>query len=254
MEIKSYEELAALTSGLLRRGAAVNSSFPESEYGPAILRGECELLRGEDWLIVLRQRPGHRRMNFILNGLPEISLPEKTVTEIAGRERDEALWRAQEHFESLGFAPILRRQRLTRKSGEISESFDGVTEAPMEMRADVCAFLEDNFSPLTGCLPTVEELSGDMENKNVLLLRDERGIAGLIHTGSITGGYEIRHLAVREDRRGSGLTAPLIGEFLRRTGGRRTTVWLTEGNAAAMGAYARFGFAPDGYRSVVLYK
>ena len=65
-------------------------------------------------------------------------------------------------------------------------------------------------------------------------------------------GGEIRHLAVREDARGHGLSARLISAYLSAIGGAASNVWTGAGNEPALRAYARAGFRTDGWESVVL--
>jgi len=247
MVIESYETLSALANAQLRKGVRTNTSLSPAEYAPPV-----EVISGEDHLLIFRQRPGHRRMNFFLNALPPGDIPANTVTEISARQRDTALWETAAQLETLGFVPVLHRIRMTRKGQTFSDVSPEVIQCTDAEGA--LAFLWENFSPLTGCLPTEDEMKADIAAGHVLALADADGIAGLLHWGAVTGGFEIRHLALRQDSRGQGLTAPLIGAFLSRIGEKRAVVWLTEGNIAARRAYEKFDFCCDGYRSVVLYK
>ena len=116
----------------------------------------------------------------------------------------------------------------------------------------VQAFLQSNFSPLTGCLPNREELDRDLRQGRVLTLEEGGAITGLLHFSLVGNTGEIRHLAVRSDLRGTGRTRPLLDGYLRAIGGVKSVVWTRSDDLAAQTAYQRRGFVPDGRRSVVL--
>ena len=66
---------------------------------------------------------------------------------------------------------------------------------------------------------------------------------------------EIRHLAVAEDLRGSGLASALICAMLQACSNPLTRVWVREENTAARRVYEKNGFTPDGRTSVAyLYR
>ncbi len=121
-----------------------------------------------------------------------------------------------------------------------------------ERGRDVLAFLQANFSPLTGCLPNEAELKADLAHRQVLLLEEQRGHYGPapLYSRGTTG--EIRHLAIQASRRGTGRTRPLLAAYLQAIGGAKSVVWTRADHLAAQTAYGRFGFAPDGRRSAVL--
>lgn len=73
------------------------------------------------------------------------------------------------------------------------------------------AFLQSNFSPLTGCLPNREELDRDLRQGRVLTLEEGGAITGLLHFSLVGNTGEIRHLAVRSDLRGTGAHPPSAG-------------------------------------------
>lgn len=121
-----------------------------------------------------------------------------------------------------------------------------------ERGRDVLAFLQANFSPLTGCLPNEAELKADLAHRQVLLLEEQGAITGLLHFTLEGTTGEIRHLAIQASRRGTGRTRPLLAAYLQAIGGAKSVVWTRADHLAAQTAYGRFGFAPDGRRSAVL--
>ncbi|MGM9578011.1 MAG: GNAT family N-acetyltransferase, partial [Evtepia sp.] len=144
------------------------------------------------------------------------------------------------------------RIRMSRPAGLPEPPAQPVrTAEPAENQA-VLAFLRQNFSPLTGCLPNKAELAEALGQGQVLVLEEAGEYTGLLHYSYDGKSGEIRHLAVRANHRGRGLTRPLITAFLQAVGGAKSTVWLREDFPAARAAYETMGFAPDGRRSAVL--
>ena len=174
------------------------------------------------------------------------------MTEVAFRPRDTGLQETVPYLQSQGFALLLWRIRMSRPAGLPEPPALPVrTAEPTENRA-VQAFLRENFSPLTGCLPNEAELAETLAQGQVLVLEQAGAFTGLLHFSHDGKSGEIRHLAVRADHRGRGLTRPLIAAFLQATGGAKSTVWLREDFPAARAAYETMGFTPDGRRSAVL--
>lgn len=254
-KVVRYEDLSARISAHFRRGVRTNAFFTREEWEEMIRQGALSAAETDAGLLLLVERTGVSRLYFYLNDLAEplgAELPVPTVTEVAFRPRDAGLQEAAAYLEGQGIRPVLRRLRMSRPAGEIEAG----TSRPLPLdtgRTDEgLVFLETYFSRLTGCLPDRRELEADLEAGNCLALEDGRGIAGLIHFSRDRRGGTIRHLAVREDRRGEGLSAPLIAGFLQATQGAPATVWTGMDSLAAQRAYGRFGFRPDGWESAVL--
>jgi len=174
----------------------------------------------------------------------DAALPANTVVELPlrpGREANLSLWEAN------GFSLLERRVRLARPAITPGQAAPMTLEIPPITAAEAHALLVKCFSPLTGCLPTVEELEEDLCHGRLLAA----GGDGLLRFGDGPAA-EIRHLAVAEHARGKGAAKGLLARFNTRTADRRALVWTAESNAAALSAYQGAGFAPDGWRSVVL--
>ena len=120
-------------------------------------------------------------------------------------------------------------------------------EVPPMTAGEAHELLGSCFSPLTGCLPSVEELEEDLCFNRILVSGGE----GLLR---FSGGRiaEIRHLAVVETARGKDIAQSLVARFNTRTADRRALVWTGVDNSAALHVYEKAGFVPDGWRSVVL--
>ena len=252
--IKSYEELSRAVSGYLRPGVAANVMVTREKFESDIQAGRLFLRAGESNLWIASRREHHVRLYFYLNDPaqpPEEDLDLPAVAEIAFRG-DGGKLAALESCPALrGFRTVFRRIRLSR-SPEPRPAGGGISAGrPSDAKA-VCRFLEANFPPLTGCLLTLDEVLAEAADKRFLVLEDEKGIAGLIHMAPEKNGVEIRHLAVREDRRGQGLAGGLVSACMEENPGRTCRAWVREDYDGARQVYAKAGFRPDGWRSLVL--
>ena len=253
--IDRYETLAHLATQHMTKGVRANTMVSQAEYGRAVEAGSLLAQSTPAGLLLARDRGDHFRFNFYLNDITvplEADLPVPAVTEVAYRPRDVGFQEAVTYLRDQGFALLFERIRMSRPAGlPEEETVPVLTAQPGEDEA-VLAFLRENFSPLTGCLPNGEELADDLAQGRVLTLKDKGAILGLLHFSFDGKSGEIRHLALREDHRGKGLTQPLIAGFLRAIGGAKSTVWLRADFPPAQAAYGRMGFTPDGRRSAVL--
>lgn len=208
----------------------------------------------EGGLFLLRERGSHRILNFWLTDpeLPE--LPLGTVTEITARPNREDL-ELIKSFEDAGFRRLMSRVRLVREPGEMETPITpGVTVIKADGAKAALDLIINAFDPLTGCIPTVDELNADAVSGNLYLAVLDGSPVGVLQVRKGKNFSDIRHLAVREDMRGKRIAAALIYAFLDDTEYRRIFVWTGSANAAALKNYARCGFKPDGYTSQVLMK
>lgn len=253
--IPSYEALSPRLTAQLRRGVRTNCFYTAPQLRAWIGAGALFARDVPGGLLLLTRRPGHFRLNFYLTDLtqPLPPLPAPTVAEIPFRARDAALQEAAAYLQEQGFTPLLRRVRLKRPALTPPAAVSLRAPGP-DVAGPVMAFLADCFSPLTGCLPTLDELSDELAQGRILVREDTAGLAGLVHFSFDGRAGEIRHLAVRPDLRGRGLSGELIAAFLTAADGASSTVWTGRDNTAALRAYHAAGFAPDGWESAVLVK
>ena len=252
--VSRYEELSPLISAQFRRGVRTNALFSRQELEELIAEEALSAEETGAGLLLLVERPWFDRLHFYLNDLSAplgADLPIPTVTEVAFRPQDTGLREAVDYLQGQGFVPLLSRVRLSRPAGEV-ECPCAPQYAGEEEENDTLALLWDSFPRLTGCLPSRKEWAEEVAAGRCLVERDRTGVAGLLHFSQDRRGGEIRHLAVREDARGHGLSARLISAYLSAVGGAASSVWTGAGNDPALRAYARAGFRPDGWESVVL--
>ena len=251
--IKNYEELSRAASGYLRPGVTANVTVTREKFGSDIKAGRLFIEAGEKNLWIAVCRESHVRLYFYLNDLtqtPDEQFDLPAAAEIAFRGDREKLAPLEGCLALWGFKPAFRRVRLTRPSEPRPAGGGGSARQPAGARA-IRDFLEANFSSLTGCLPALDEVLAGMSDKRFLALEDEKGIAGLIHMAPEKNGVEIRHLAVREDRRGQGLAGRLVAACIGEAPGKVCRVWVREDYISARQVYEKAGFKPDGWHSQV---
>lgn len=251
--VQSYETLAPLLSAQLRRGVLTNCFLGRERLEGLIRDGALLVQTLPQGLLLAVRRDGFFRLHFYLHALSAplaLELPGPVVCEVPFRPQDTGLREAVNYLEGQGFSPKLSRVRLSWPGGEVPE-VDFPLDVPGEgERPELLAFLERQFDPLTGCLPTLKEFSSD----SCLLLREGENVSGLIHFTRSRRGGEIRHLALHPSARGRGLSRVLIASCLRALEGGSCTVWTGADNRPALGAYRSMGFQADGWESAVLVR
>lgn len=259
--VESYEELAPLLSAQLRRGMVTNAVLTADDWRREIANRALWCQSWEGGLVLLRRRETHCVLNFYLQ---ELALPGNlawdgpTVLEIAARSRDEGLLKAVDFWREQGFERLFRRERLALPKDTKVPAGDGPLTVRMAGPADagdIRALLQDNFDPLTGCLPAEEALANDLAAGNVVCVSPPGDkAAGVLHIAPGRGSTELRHLAVREAYRRQGAAQSLLSRYLEHTGFAKSLVWVRTDNQPARRFYAKNGYAPDGWTSTVLYR
>ena len=257
--IERYEELAPLLTAQLGRGMVTNAALTPEDWRREIANRALWCRCWEGGLILLRRREGHSLLNFYLQkpALPDdLAWDGPTVLEIAARPRDEGLWKAVDLWRGQGFEELYRRTRLALPKDTKVPAGDGPLRARIAGAADMGAvrtLLQENFDPMTGCLPTDEELTRDLEAGCVVCADAPDGnAAGLLHIAAGRGSTQLRHLAVGEGCRRQGGAQSLLARYLEHTGFVKSLVWVRSDNEPGWRFYTKNGYEPDGWASVVL--
>jgi len=253
-KIENFAQISDLLNAQLKKGVITNNFLRGDDYTREIANG-LYIHEADGALLLFRERGDHLVMTFYLHPNAVLSLPETdwpVVTELSCRAKDaDAMANAAAQFCALGFHEVLRRTRRTRKPEVFSEKTTAFPAKPEDF-ADVFRFLSEQFSALTGCLPTADDLRENLANGHTVITRDEQGVSGVLHFAISRASTEIRHLAVRADCRGKGLAGELLTAYLNVTDGAKSQVWARTGNAPAEHFYEKHGYRPDGWTSVVL--
>ena len=253
-QIERYSALSMLLTAQLKPGVYTNHFLSPAQCEAEIEQGMWfEPFNGG--ICLFRRREDHDLMTFYLQRdgeLPRLELPKTTVTEVVWRDGKEgSAMRAIAQLEQAGWSVLFHRDRRERPKEEAyaQEQPQMNTE---ETPDAVLAFLQSSFDPLTGCLPTQAQLASQIALGEVVAQREDGEIVGVLHFEKGRASSEIRHLAVREDRRGKGVASKLFKEYLRRTDGAKSLVWARRGNLPAEHFYESHGYRCDGWHSAVL--
>ncbi len=255
-QIKSYKLLSQRVSAHLTRGVRCNVLVTQAQFAPLAATGRLYVQETSAALLLLQDWESHYRLHFFLHdvgkALSLAGLSKPVVAEIPFRPRDTGLQEAASYLETQGFRRLFTRCRLIRGAGDQALPAGAVRTAGPQDAQRVQALLRESFSPLTGCLPDQRELEEALDQGRFLLLEENGTLLGLLHYTLEGKSSEIRHLALRREVRGRGLTRPLLTQYLARTAEKKHLVWARESYQAAQNAYEALGYAPDGWRSIVL--
>ena len=239
-----FDGIAALIPKYMGPGLVTNLSDVSS-----LRREELSFCATDGGLYILRRREGYSLLTFLIKGGPVPELPGTVVTELVTRPGDRG--EAAELFEIAGFDKLLRRVRLTRPAGAADGPGKAVYKASPSELSEVDRLLRSSFDPLTGCLPSQDELCRDLAEGKVFAVSETGRLAGVLRA---SGRREIRQLCVGEPYRGKGYAGALVEAFLAENGNGRCSVWTGSENAAALAVYKKHGFSADGYTSTVFIK
>lgn len=259
--ITSYDRLAPELDAMLKERVAASFAPDRESLEAEIAAGELWMERLPEGLVLLRRSVGPQRLRFLLTepaALCRLSFDRTTALELPCRKRDEKLPALAEALQKQGWAEALRRIRLTRRPAPfVRDAADSLPAGPggsalqpgegPAAPAAMLSLLRSCFSALTGCLPTEAELAADLAEGRVLA-----PAGGLIRWRGKGRGSEIRHLAVAPAYRGQGLSKALVAGYLALEGEKLCRVWTGADNYTAQHVYKSFGYAEDGWQSLVL--
>ncbi len=261
MEIRkaeTCEEITELVKKWFRPGVCTNLFLSAQELQREADRGALYYGVWPRGFLLLRKRDGFFRgaYQFLPGGdCPQLPDELHVILEIPARPKDKTAPAAQSFWQEGGFVPVLERLRY-RKEWEKAPAASALPSREMEIvlakaerMEEALSFLKAHFDPLTGCLPSLEELSKDQ----VFCLLDEKGaVAGVLHGAFGRASSEIRHLALREDVRRRGYAGALIRAYEAQSPSSKSLVWTGKENSAARRLYEKCGYSPDGWTALVL--
>ncbi len=252
--IDNYAALSKLLSAQLHRGVRTNAFASADEYRAEIAAGKLFVHSFDGGLLLLHDRGDYQRLNFYLHDkpLPRMKWDKPTVVEIAARPRDAAMAATAADFMAAGFALQFYRRRVTRPAGIAVPPGPMPVETVQVQDAEaMMEFLYQGFDPVIGCLPNLAELKEILARGEILCVRQNGRMIGLLHFNPGRTSTEMRHLAVRPECRHCGAAQSMVAVYLERTGLLRSQLWVREGNTAQV-LYDKNHYAPDGWRSAVL--
>ncbi len=252
-----------------RKGVVTNFTGSPSVIENEISRGLVCYEATPSNLFIVRQRNNRYYLNFYINDTAEElpALPGNTVTEIVFREDDFDRQKVVSYLRKQGMKLQFFRKYLTSEGELPFKPVRKHTELPgdLELREacegdlqKVTEALYDNFDEMTACLPSPEEISGALADRDssdrYYLLETGGTAAGVLHTDHRKNSFEIRHLAVYGEFRGKGFSSFILDRISELYPGKNN-VWVNYSNIPAKSLYANHGYTDTGRKSaVLLYK
>lgn len=257
-KINDISELTSLVNAHFGREYATNYFLSRDEAEKYIANGDMLFTEQNGSLFIIRRKGEFSTMYYSVKVGEVLDLSfldscpwDSTVVETAFREKDVSLKAADEALINGGAVREFFRKRMAMKTSE--ESITDTLPEKIHYAEDVkyvYDLMHSSFSPLTGCLPTMEETDEAVKAGEILCHDD----GGILHFKKAKASYELRHLCVDERARGQGIGASLV-EAYNGIVPKKSVVWVREGYTPAEKIYENNGYTADGMRSsVLIYK
>jgi ribosomal protein S18 acetylase RimI-like enzyme len=157
-------------------------------------------------------------------------------------------------FEQSGFRRYMQLQRLARIGRP--ETNGGTPDAIFAEMPDVPAVLEliENAFDLYGeQLPLPYELESAVKNRQVLVVKRNGELAGLLFFETQVLASTVRFWTVAEKFRAQRVGSALMHDYFKTQASvRRFTLWVDAHNENAIQKYRHYGYTPDGLIDHVL--
>jgi len=177
---------------------------------------------------------------------------ERIVTDLVGNEA--ALNGLLPALEPAGFRRYARLQRMARIGQPESITADqqiGFAEAADSQA--LLGLLEKSFDHFGEQIPMLYEIESAVENRQILVARRDRALAGLLFFETQGLASAVRFWTVAEPFRSLKIGSALMHCYLKAHAAvRRFTLWVNAGNENAIQKYRHYGYAPDGLLDHVL--
>jgi ribosomal protein S18 acetylase RimI-like enzyme len=178
---------------------------------------------------------------------------EPVVTDLVGKQA--ALDDLLPMFEATGFRCHSRLQRMTR-AGQASQSIDSeslVVYAGQTDSAAILDLIENLFDRHGEQLPALYEVEAAIENRQILVVKRDGMIAGLLFFETQGFASTIRFWAVAEKFRASGVGSALMQHYFKSQNEvRRFNLWVNTGNGNVIQKYQHYGYISDGLLDQVM--
>jgi GNAT superfamily N-acetyltransferase len=152
--------------------------------------------------------------------------------------------------ESIGFRRYARLCRLARPGSAPLPSSPSADRQPVyAVQEDVQGIfdiLDSAFDRYAEQLPKLSEIEMAVENRQVLILKHDQTIAGLLFFETQGAASTIRYWLVAEKFRALHYGSALMRAYLTAHGTtRRFTLWAMADNEQAIQRYRHYGYTPD---------
>jgi ribosomal protein S18 acetylase RimI-like enzyme len=176
---------------------------------------------------------------------------ERLMTDLVGnKDLLDALCPA---LEAANFRRYAQLQRMARPGRPESAADSGVDYAVASDCRDIVELIENSFDRYGEQLPARYEIESAIWNRQILVVRRDGRLAGLLFFETQGFASVIRFWVVAEKYRSFRVGSALMQHYLTTHAAiRRFTLWVNVNNAGAIRKYRHFGYAPDGLMDCVL--
>lgn len=258
-QIKDRTELDKALKAHFTRGVITNNFVSPEVFEREMQAGNLFFHQWDGGVIYMQKREFFNKLHFdiIDADIPlDIELPKVSVTEVIGRNNDEAGKKAARFFKEMGFKTHLERVRLTRKGNEKVDlgPWDGKVElATIDDCNEVLRSIKATFDNYAGCVPTSDELKRDIEAGNLLVAKKEGKLCGYLHIERKSKtSLEIGHIATLEHARGKKVAQKMMGTYINCFDAPIRRSWVGRENVASIELHMKNNFGLDGFSSEIL--
>lgn len=218
-----------------------------------ILKGRLYEACTDSNAFLYTKEPACYRAYYYLNDLSEeAELPDAdTVVEILyrgnqGMPEDEVIF-----LKNNGFVENLVRDQYTAIYKNIihtpyAEGIAASYAGSIKEVEDACLLFNDSFDKFSGDFIPSEEYGKLLENRNIIIAKDNDGkFLGAVHFSFAGKVSEFHHVAVRKDARGKGVGSTLLNAYINLSHENdfdRYSLWVQKRNTVAVKMYEQTGF------------
>lgn len=263
--IKKIDDLKALSSIVfshIKKNVITNTFLTSFEYQNEIVSHTLSYIEFDDSnnLYLIRERKNHIILNYYINDISflknELSIINNLfndkiiVVEIPYKEELLAD-NVKSIFEECSYKFKINRIKMIKEFE--NSNYGGEIAFKNESESDIInRFLTNNFDEYTGCIPNIKTIEQRIKNNEIITIKEDNKIIGLLEFSNDAQYVLIKHLAIDENHRNKGLASSLINQLLKISS-KSICTWTTLGsNAEKM--YEKNGFYKSNYKSLVLIR
>ena len=246
-----------------KKGSAYCTNFypAQQKWEAWIARSELHVQHGRDATFFLRKDRDFWHLYFCASSLDALQRDlgdfkeletEPMVTDILGN--DATMDALMPCMKSVGLRCYKKLVRMVRPAWEEAASpCDDVHFAHTPDAREVQEMLEGAFDRYAKQLPSFEEIETAAEASQILLLKRDAILAGLLFFETCGVTSTLRYWAVSEKFRGSYVGSSLMRHYLAsQRGVCRFTLWVDADHHEVIGKYRHYHYATDGVVDYVL--
>ena len=234
----------------------VTNYFPnETKDKELIAKEQLYYYRNEDVCLVIRQFVGYNDFSYIASSLETLysiledffsSTHDIYVTDLVGFPAQIASIKLL--FEKKGFTLRRSLQRMVKMGVDDDSRVDSkeIVYPTYDEINNISSLLLENIDPLSEQIPSVEELSRFIDNKQIYLYKKHDEIAGLIIFELTSMVFNLRYWFVNLKFRNMGIGSSLYKKVMFESKNiKRQMLWVVSDNENAIKRYEHYGFKLD---------